>query len=72
MHNNLTNPYYLRLKQECSLDYTFGVKNIQKSEVRPLHKFEQDLKRRLEWRGVRTQCKVKNIDFYIKALVQTC
>ncbi len=31
------------LKWEISPVYTFGVKNIQKSEVRPLHKFEQDL-----------------------------
>ena len=43
IHNNLTNPYYLMLKQEGSREYTFGVKNIQKSELRPLHKFEQDL-----------------------------
>ena len=31
------------LKWEGSPEYTFGVKNIQKSELRPLHKFEQDL-----------------------------
>ncbi len=31
------------LKQEGSPEYTFGVKNIQKSELRSLHKFEQDL-----------------------------
>ncbi len=31
------------LKQEGSPEYTFGVKNIQKSELRPLHKFEQVL-----------------------------
>ncbi len=48
IHNNLTNPYYLILKWEGSPEYTFGVENIQLSEVRPLHKFEQDLKRRLQ------------------------
>ena len=31
------------LKQEGSPEHTFGVKNIQKSELRPLHKFEQEL-----------------------------
>ncbi len=31
------------LKHESSPEYTFGVKNIKKSELRPLHKFEQDL-----------------------------
>ena len=31
------------LKREGSPEYTFGVKIIQKSEVRPLHKFEQIL-----------------------------
>ncbi len=43
IHKILTNPYYLMLKWEGSPEYTFGVKNIQKSELRPLHKFEQDL-----------------------------
>ncbi len=43
IHNNLTSPYYLMLKLEGSPEYTFGVKNIRKSEVKPLHKFEQDL-----------------------------
>ncbi len=41
IHNNLTYPHYLMLKREGSSEYTFGVKNIQKSELRPLHKFEQ-------------------------------
>ncbi len=40
-HNNLTYPYYLMLKREGCCEYTFGVKNIQKSELRTLHKFEQ-------------------------------
>ena len=35
IHKNLTNSYYLMLKQEGSPEYTFGVKNIQKSELRP-------------------------------------
>ncbi len=43
IHKNLTNPHYLMFQWEGSPEYTFGVKNIQKSEVRPLHKFEQDL-----------------------------
>ena len=43
IHNNLTNPYYLMFKWEGSPEYTFGVKNIQKSELRTLHKFEQKL-----------------------------
>ncbi len=42
IHNNLTNPYFLMLKWEGSPKNTFGVKNIQKSELKPLHKFEQD------------------------------
>ncbi len=49
MHNKLTNPYHLMLKQGGSPEYTFGVKNIQKSEVGPLHKFEQDLGVDLPW-----------------------
>ena len=40
-HNNLTYPHYLVVKQEVPPVYTFNVKNIQKSELRPLHKFEQ-------------------------------
>ncbi len=43
IHSNLTNPYYLMLKWEGSPEYSFAVENTQKSEVRPLHKFEQDI-----------------------------
>ncbi len=40
-HNNLTYPYYLMDKRGVPSVYSFDVKNIQNSKLRPLHKFAQ-------------------------------
>ncbi len=40
-HSTLTYLHYLMFKREVPSVYTFGVENIQKFELRPLHKFAQ-------------------------------